>query len=166
VRSPTASLHDHHLELLPHVAFIRSAADAVGHSSTEDLIEDVDEVLGFLTHALLPHAEVEDRIIYPAVDKAAGSCETTRTMSRDHVEIARLAEQLRRMRPRAYAAGTDTTVAREFRRVLYGLHAILSLHVAKEEELLFPLLEDRLTDAEARALTRAIAQVGTAALAD
>ena len=166
MKSPAASLHDHHVELVSHVAFMRLAADAVGHSSADDLIEDVDEVLGFLTHALLPQAEREDRIVYPAVDRAAGSREATRTMRRDHVEVARLTEQLRRMRPRAYAANEDRLVACELRRILYALHAIVSLHLSKEEELLLPLVDEWLTAAEALALAHAMADFGTAALPD
>ncbi len=35
------------------------------------------------------------------------------------------------------------------RRVLYGLHAVVSLHFAKEEEVYLPILEARLTPHEA-----------------
>ena len=34
------------------------------------------------------------------------------------------------------------------RRVLYGLYAIIKLHLAKEEEIYFPILEARLAASE------------------
>jgi hypothetical protein len=34
------------------------------------------------------------------------------------------------------------------RRVLYGLHAVISLHFAKEDELLVPWMENRLSATE------------------
>jgi hypothetical protein len=38
--------------------------------------------------------------------------------------------------------------------VLYGLHALIGEHFAEEEEVYLPLLEERLTPEEARALFR------------
>jgi hypothetical protein len=68
-------------------------------------------------------------------------------MSRDHVEVGRLTEELARLR-----ASTRPAAGEDLRRVLYGLHALVSAHFAKEEEIYLPLLEDRLSAAEAHAL--------------
>jgi hypothetical protein len=39
------------------------------------------------------------------------------------------------------ASGPDAHDLRDLRRVLYGLHAILQLHFAQEEESFLPLVE-------------------------
>lgn len=161
--SPVRSLREEHRELLPHIAFMRSAADSIGQASSETVLEDIDEVLGFLTHRLMPHAEVEERVLYPAVARLLGAPEATRTMSRDHLEVARFCEQLRLVRSRIAGPDIAAVEVRELHRILYGLYALLTVHFAKEEELYLPLLDAQLTESEAEALLREMRRFGTVA---
>jgi hypothetical protein len=74
-------------------------------------------------------------------------------MSRDHREIQALAEELDGFRRRfATADSLDDQLASALRRVLYGLHHLIKLHFAKEEEVYLPTLDARLTDDDAAAL--------------
>ena len=92
-----------------------------------------------------------------------GSPETTATMSRDHVEVGRLTDELHLLLERLNGATTlspsDTTA---LRRVLYGLAAIVTLHFAKEEEIYLPLLDARLSATEAKHVFAAMEQVAHA----
>ena len=57
--------------LLPHIAALRDAADAIGGGTREDLAT-IDEALDFLSGHLYPHARAEDDVLYPAVAAAMG----------------------------------------------------------------------------------------------
>jgi hypothetical protein len=43
--------------------------------------------------------------------------------------------------------------------VLYGLHHLVKVHFAKEEEVYLPILDERLSPAEAEAMFAAMGQV-------
>jgi hemerythrin-like domain-containing protein len=148
-------LRDEHKHLLPHIDQLRIAADAVGYAPIEAVRQEVDEGYAFLMHHLLPHAQAEDRALYPVVARLMGAPEATATMRHEHGAIARLCHDLGSLRSRlADATAITDDLARELRRVLYGLHALIGEHFAEEEEVYLPLLEERLTPEEARALFR------------
>lgn len=147
----TQPLREEHKELWPHVEALRATADAVGEAPLETLRRGVDEAYDFLAHHLLAHAQAEERALYPVVQKVLGAPEATATMSRDHVEVGRLVDELGALRAQlAGAAALSDPQARALRRVLYGLYALLTVHFAKEEEVYLPLLDARLTSAEAQ----------------
>jgi iron-sulfur cluster repair protein YtfE (RIC family) len=155
----TSPLREEHKELLPHVEQLRTVADSVGETAFESLRHSLDEIDVFLTHHLLPHAQAEERALYPVVGKLMGVSQATATMSRDHIEIARLIEELESLRSRLLDKTPGTTDERDLRRVLYGLYAVVKLHFAKEEEIYLPLLDARLTDDEASRMFAAMEQV-------
>ncbi len=94
----TQPLRDEHQELYPHVEMLRLAGDAVYESLTSLAHARIEEAYNFLTRELLPHAQAEEKALYPIVQKAMGAEMATATMSRDHVEVARLTEQLGTLR--------------------------------------------------------------------
>ncbi len=142
-------LKDEHAELLPHIAALATAGDAVGNESVERLRELVDASYHFLANELIPHAQDEERALYPVVQRAIGAPEATATMTRDHVEVGSLTDELAGFRSRlADADQVDEDLAKGLRRVLYGLHHLVKVHFAKEEEVYLPILEERLTDDE------------------
>ena len=128
----TEIIKHEHVELLRGVESIREAGDLIG--ATEDRVwrGRVDEVLEFLQHRLIPHARSEEEHLYPNVGRLMGSADATRTMTRDHVEVAELTRQLER--------AMEEPDPRMLRRLLYGLYHIITLHFAKEEEIYLPLL--------------------------
>ncbi|WP_332367380.1 heavy metal translocating P-type ATPase [Micromonospora sp. WMMC241] len=91
-----------------------------------------------LTEEVLPHEEAEERQLYPALAGPLGSDEATSTMSRAHVEIVRLVERIG-----GHLATLDGRPRREevpdLLAALYGLDAVLRLHLAQEEEDYFSL---------------------------
>ncbi len=157
-------LHDEHHELFPRLELLRVAAEGVGTVPLPVLREEVDAAIDFLAHSLLPHAEAEERVLYPIVGEALGSPRATATMSRDHTEVLRRTHELQSVAVRIPHA-TDTDL-RNLRRVLYGLYAVVELHFAKEEEIYLPVLESYLSAEAAHtmfeALERAAAEAKTA----
>jgi iron-sulfur cluster repair protein YtfE (RIC family) len=151
MNSLTQPLRDEHKELIPHIERILEVANSIPEASLEQIRDGVTEVYEFLAYHLIPHAQAEDAALYPTVQKALGSPDATRTMSRDHVEVGRYIEELAGLReqvsPQSFKA---------LQRVLYGLYALVKVHFAKEEEVYLPILEERLSPEQAREMFEAM----------
>ena len=147
--SITQPLRDEHKELYPQVELLRAAGDAINESLTTSAHAKIEEAYNFLTHQLIPHAQAEDKALYPVVQKAMGAPMATATMSRDHVEVGRLTDELGTLRVHHSQLSITTLQAQALRRVLYGLYALVKVHFAKEEEIYLPLLDEKLSAAEA-----------------
>jgi hypothetical protein len=85
-----------------------------------------------------------------------GASDATATMSRDHVEVGRLTEELTRLRDRLAGNAPGDADAAALRRLLYGLYALVRVHFAKEEEVYLPLLDARLNADEAHSMFEAM----------
>jgi hypothetical protein len=75
------------------------------------------------------------------VAELVGGEDPTATMGRGHAEVAHLTRLLGRLLADLGGAGPDPEDLPDLRRVLDGLHAILPLHSAQEEEAYLPLPE-------------------------
>ncbi len=147
--SITQPLRDEHKELYPQVEMLRIAGDAVNESLTTSAHAKIEEVYHFLTHQLLPHAQAEEKALYPVVQKVMGAPLATATMSRDHVEVERLTDELGTLRVHSSQLTITSIQAQVMRRVLYGLYTLVKVHFAKEEEIYLPLLDEKLSAADA-----------------
>lgn len=152
----TQPLRDEHRELIPHIEALRAAADGVGVAPPDVTRASVAEAHDFLVHHLIPHAEAEDRALYPVVARVLGAPEATRTMSRDHVEVGALTQELGALRGQIASGAPTAAQERDLRRVLYGLYALVKVHFAKEEEVYLPILDERLPAGEAAKMFEAM----------
>jgi iron-sulfur cluster repair protein YtfE (RIC family) len=139
-----AVVRDEHKELLARTELLRRVADRVGSAAIEGLRKGVGQAYIFLIHQLLPHAQAEEQVLYPTVARFLHTLKVTETMSRDHLEVIRLTEELEALRLHLFYAPLCESDEQALRRVLSGLYAILKLHLAKEEEIYLPILEARL----------------------
>lgn len=146
------ALHDEHQHLLPHINELSATAALIGTIEPMDMAERLDRAIDFLENHLIPHARAEDDVLYTVVAQLLGDDDATATMKRDHVEVAKLTEELSLMRSRILESGAEDL--EHLKQTLYGLHAVISLHFAKEEEVYVPLLEDRLDQNRADAMLR------------
>ena len=161
----TQPLRDEHKELLPHIEEILTVADLVGDKLLPQLRPEIDQVVAFLTNHLIPHAQAEDEVLYPIVDKAIGTPEALATMRFDHVEIGRLTEQLVSLRTHLSSASLSGSQIKELRQVLYGLYILVKTHFVKEETIFLPILDARLTPPEARHMFETMEAAATKAKA-
>lgn len=152
MKSLTQPLHDEHNELFPHVNRILEVAETVTDGKVPGIARGLEEVYTFLADHLLAHAQAEEAALYPAVQRALGSPDATRTMSRDHVEVKRYVEALETLKAGIAEQSLTSAQASELKRVLYGLYALLKLHFAKEEEVYLPILDRSLTPETAKAM--------------
>jgi iron-sulfur cluster repair protein YtfE (RIC family) len=149
-------VRDEHRELIARIELLRRVADSIGSASTEAIREGVGQAYSFLIHQLLPHAQAEEQVWYPTVGRLLRALEATETMSRDHLEVIRLTEELEALRLHLFYTAVSQSDEQALRRVLYGLYAISKLHLAKEEEIYLPILEARLLASEVDGLVEAM----------
>jgi hypothetical protein len=95
-----------------------------------------------LSERVVPHELAEDSQLYPVLARALGGTDPTGTMSRAHLEIAHQTRRLGRLLEEM-GDDPDREDLLTLRQLLYGLHAILRLHFAQEEESYLSLAEPR-----------------------
>ncbi len=154
----TQPLREEHKELYPGLETLRLAGDAMKEAFTASDREKIDKALTFLTHHLLPHAQAEEKALYPVVQKLMGSSSATATMSRDHMEVGRLTDELASLRLQIQGAALSAEQVNSFRRVLYGLYTLVKVHFFKEEEVYLPLLDSQSKPKEAEIMFAAMEQ--------
>lgn len=154
--SITEPLREEHRELWPHVEQLRETADLTGTMAPEELRRRLNAVNAFLSEHLLPHARAEEAVLYPAVARLMGAKGATATMTRDHQEVEGLVGELGRATSRIGGDSVEVADVRLLRRLLHGLYALLRVHFAKEEEIYLPLLDAKLTEAEATRMFEAM----------
>jgi soluble P-type ATPase len=130
-----------HADLLPLVDDIRLTADRIDEMEPAAALAELKRVDEFLQQRILPHEEAEEHTYYPHIARLVGGDDPTATMSRGHTEIAHQARMLARLIDEATQYGPEAADIADARRILYGLHAILRLHFAQEEEAYMSLVD-------------------------
>ncbi len=131
-----------HRALRPDIDLLRVAADRLGAEPTADALDLVRRAHRLLVTEIEPHEWAEDRQLYPLIAHALGGTDPTGTMSRTHAEISRLTARTGAIIDRVGDDAPSSDDVLELRRLLYGLHAILELHFAQEDESYLSLAED------------------------
>lgn len=125
---------DEHREFIPWLARIRTVADRLESFSPEEAREELGRIRWFLTERLVQHEEEEEAAVYPVVSKLMGGEDPMGTMARAHLEIEHLSRVFVHLLDDLPPDAMTPDDLMDLRRVLYGLHAILRLHFAQEEE--------------------------------
>jgi heavy metal translocating P-type ATPase len=133
---------DEHLAIRATIDRLRATADDLDRLDPAEAITEVREAYRLLLEEVQPHEVAEQEVLYPALDRLLGGSDPTGPMSRAHVEIAHQIRRLGRLLDDIGPEGPDTEDISELRRLLYGLHAVLTLHTAQEEENYLSLADD------------------------
>jgi iron-sulfur cluster repair protein YtfE (RIC family) len=128
------ALRTEHESVKRHLEHARQIADSVGDVSVDELTQWLDHAIHTIAHQFLPHAQHEERSLYAMFPESPGEPSLGAIFRRDHLEFAQLVDELRAARARVHPP-LDTGVARDLRRILYGMYAIMKLHFATEEEI-------------------------------
>jgi soluble P-type ATPase/hemerythrin-like domain-containing protein len=126
---------EEHAQLRALLDRMRRAADRIDQRG-EDPIAELRTINAELNALLLPHQLAEERAVFPELAHRLGGRDPLSSMARMHEEIAHLATRFTALVQGLLDAGTSSGEEREVRRLLYSLDAIISLHLATEEELL------------------------------
>ncbi len=135
-----------HREFAPDLARIRTVADRLDTLEPALAKEELDRIRWFLLERLPKHEEEEEAAIYPVVARLMGGEDPMGSMERAHMEIEHLARVFGHLLSDLPDEGPASEDLVDLRRVLYGLHAILRLHFAQEEEAYSWLASDRPED--------------------
>jgi heavy metal translocating P-type ATPase len=141
----SARLVAEHRAMAAPLAAIRTTADRLDTMDAPTAGSMLEATRSFLVEDLVPHELDEDRTVYPMLTAAAGSDDMTAAMHRTHTEIFRLIRLFDRLVRDLPGDGPTTDDRMDLRRILYGLDAILRLHMAQEEELYASLGDQALT---------------------
>jgi heavy metal translocating P-type ATPase len=123
-----------HREFAPELQRLRTTADRLGTLRPDEARRELEAVRRFLVERLPQHEEEEEAAVYPVVARLMGGEDPMSSMARAHIEISHLARVYRQLLQDLPPEGPTPEDLMDLRRVLYGLHAILRLHFAQEEE--------------------------------
>ena len=133
---------------------LRTAADALGVASPREAMSGVTQAHQLLVDEIGPHERAEQEQLYPVMNRVLGSSYATAAMSRTHAEIAHQSRRLGQLIDDIGTAPPDAADIADLRALLYGLHAILSLHTAQEDESYLSLGDTQTAGARAPAAPR------------
>jgi heavy metal translocating P-type ATPase len=128
-------LEAEHHDLSPLLAELPSLAARLDALEPQTAREELRRVEKLLTEKLLPHEREEQETAYPLVARLMKPEDPTGPLIQTHHEIQRLVRLYGRLVERLPPEGPGPDDLRDLRRALYGLHAILVLHFAQEEEV-------------------------------
>lgn len=143
---PTEPFREEHEQLVAHVEHLAAAAREVPRLSEDERKALRARILDFLCGTLLPHARAEEEILYPEWAALIGFADAAVPMVHDHEAIVSRVERLEV----ADLADVDT-----LQQLLYELHALISVHFRKEEDIQLPAF-----DAAPEVAERVLARMG------
>lgn len=156
----TTAIRTHHRALAETLdSFSADVADGVADLDATSLSNLLTKITTFLSGELLPHAQGEERTLYPALDPILREHgRPTATMSVDHEYIGEYARQIAETaNSLRSAAGVERAeLARRLDRQLIQLQGLFSVHLAKEERVYLPLVEEAISAGEQQALLAAL----------
>jgi len=144
-------LRHEHRDLDPSIAGIRPLADNLETLQPAKALAELQALRAFLVEELVPHEQEEDRQVFPLLATAVGSDDVTAGLHRTHTEIFHLVRFVDRLVGELAETGPGPEDLTDLRRLLYGLDAILRLHMAQEEELYLSLGDEHPEADETRA---------------
>jgi soluble P-type ATPase len=124
-----------HRSLRPHVGELAALAARLDSLPPSDARVQLERLRDMLEKELLPHEREEQQTAYPLLGKMLKEEDPTGPLIQTHHEIHRLTRLFSRLVAQLPPEGPGPEDLRDLRRALYGLHAILTLHFAQEEEL-------------------------------
>jgi Hemerythrin HHE cation binding domain len=129
----TAAFHKAHDELRAHGAELRSLAEQLPTLTARERERARRLVLRYLSKNVDPHTKLDKRLLYPAVAERLGDPLIEVSMNYDHLAIRHWISKI---------AAADVTDTDRLQRLLYGLDALIRVHIWKENELFLALLEE------------------------
>lgn len=128
----TAGFREAHHELLDQTVELRLAAERVPELASEEREEARARIVSYLRERVAPHTKLDELLLYPEVATRLGDPLVAASMNYDHLAIRHWIERI------ATVDITDTVLLQQ---LLYGLDALIRVHLWKEDELFLAPLE-------------------------
>jgi len=137
---PWASFLEAHAALRSQVT---SACQAVVEAEALDepaLRRGVGRLHALLSHGLLRHMAVEDRVLYPALARAEGQMSVD-LLAMDHREIADMEREVAGAEEALSHGELSPAERRRLTHTVHALGSLVDLHMTKEEQVCLPALD-------------------------
>jgi hypothetical protein len=128
----TAGFREAHHELLDQTVELRLAAERVPELANEEREEARARIVSYLRERVAPHTKLDELLLYPEVATRLGDPLVAASMNYDHLAIRHWIERI---------ATVDITDTALLQQLLYGLDALIRVHLWKEDELFLAPLE-------------------------
>lgn len=140
-RRVTEPFREEHAGIREHLGHIQQKAGALRAAAPGEQKKSPIFVSKFLNEHIRAHAEWEEKVLYPVVDRLAksGAEAFTSTMRYEHGVVGRWIDELTAESEKA------TPDIEAFARRTDNLLGLLAAHFEEEEEVLLPLVEEGMT---------------------
>jgi transposase len=128
----TEAFREAHHELREQTAELRRATERLPALTTCERAETRGRILRYLREQVDPHTKLDELVLYPEVATRLGDPLVAVSMNYDHLAIRHWIEMI---------AAADVTDGAPLQQLLYGLDALLRVHLWKENELFLASLE-------------------------
>ena len=105
---------------------LRAAARALPELEASDRFALIADLVAFLQERVEPHTRIDEEVLFPTAETRSGSPLASASMAYDHLAIRSWIAKL------AEADEDDVPTLQE---LLYGLDALIRVHLWKEDEL-------------------------------
>lgn len=122
-------------------AGLSPAAEAFPSLTTQEREEVRQRIVKFLREEIDPHTKLDEQLLYPAVANRLGDPLIAASMNYDHLAIREWISRIE---------GVDVGDTARCQKLLYGLDALITVHVWKENELFLASLGSSSWPAAAR----------------
>ena len=161
-RDPIDALYGEHDEALEQLSLLGDAARSLAAGGDIGrAMDDLDRAVGFLDREIRAHNEWEETHLFPRLERYTGPGGPCGVMRSEHRQLWDLYGSLGPLRDKQ-RGGKATAAERErLGSVAASIVDLLSAHIAKENEILFPMAESVIPPAGRQALGQAFASAGT-----
>lgn len=141
---PSQQFRTEHVEIKKHLSHVEKWAGDISTSKSIEQKKLMLKIVTFFKEHIKPHAEWEEKKLYPAVDKRAnkGGEVFTSTMRYEHKIVGRWIEELEK------ESASKTPNSKLFTRKTDQLLGLIIAHFEEEEEVLLPILDKSMTPEE------------------
>ena len=122
----TRSLRSLDVELEERSECLVDAARRLPHLARDEREELLTRVLAFLHDEVGEHIRADRQVLYPRIAERLGDPLATAPLNYDHRAIRWWIAQIAR---------ADVADTSELQRLLYGVHAVIRMHLSREEDL-------------------------------
>ena len=137
----TKRFWEEHASIRLGIAELRAVADRLSSLSARSALVTVAQEYEILRTEVLPHEQAEEHELYPELARITGQRSLAAVMNRAHLEIKHQIRRLGQLLEDIDPDDVDDADITELRGLLYGLHAILKLHTAQEDEDFLSLVD-------------------------
>ncbi|MGE5277763.1 MAG: hemerythrin domain-containing protein [Acidobacteriota bacterium] len=143
-RRTTEPFREEHVAIKEHLRHMSQMIQSIPGGVPEVQKQSMTRLVEALKGHILPHAEWEEKVLYPIIDQKAGGGKYafTAAMRHEHRIVGRWIEEL------ACESGKGNPDTKLFVRRADQLLGLILAHFEDEEEVLLPVLDETMTPEE------------------